>query len=148
MKFTDLKAPGSLISRGDLLAGIDHEGKILKVYSPISGRIAETNGSVSAAPGVVNEDPYENGWIYKIYPSRWIEETETCYMADKAVAWTGSELQRFKDFLAGSVKRYSRMYRWFFFRTAENYATGHSPACLMRSGTISRNHSWIQPAEI
>jgi glycine cleavage system H protein len=107
VKFTDLKAPGSLISRGDLLAGIDHEGKILKVYSPISGRIAETNRSITDTPGVVNEDPYERGWIYKIYPSRWIEETDTCYISDKAVAWTRSELLRFKDFLAGSSKNYT-----------------------------------------
>jgi glycine cleavage system H protein len=107
VKFTDLKSPGSLISRGDLLAGIDHEGKILKVYSPISGRIAETNRSLTDSPGVVNEDPYEKGWIYKIYPSRWIEETDTCYMADKAVEWTVLELQRFKDFLAGSMKKYT-----------------------------------------
>lgn len=107
VKFTDLKAPGSLINRGDLLAGIDHEGKILKVYSPISGRIAETNRSITDTPGVVNEDPYERGWIYKIYPSRWIEETDTCYISDKAVAWTRSELLRFKDFLAGSSKKYT-----------------------------------------
>jgi glycine cleavage system H protein len=90
-----------------LLAGIDHEGKILKVYSPISGRIAETNSSLTETPGVVNEDPYEKGWIYKIYPSRWTEETDTCYMADNAVEWTVLELQRFKDFLAGSMKNYT-----------------------------------------
>ena len=107
VKFTDLKEPGSLISRGDLLVGVDHEGKILKVYSPISGTIADTNRLLTDTPGVVNEDPYEKGWIYKIYPSRWIEETHTCYMADKAVAWTRLELQRFKDFLAGSLTKYT-----------------------------------------
>jgi glycine cleavage system H protein len=107
VKFTDLKAPGSFINKGDLLAGIDQKGKILKVYSPISGRIAATNRFLTDAPEVVNEDPYEKGWMYKIYPSRWIEETEKFYMANEALAWTGRELQRFKDFLAGSSGKYS-----------------------------------------
>jgi glycine cleavage system H protein len=106
IKFTDLKAPGSFINKGDLLAGIDHKGKILKVYSPISGKIADTNRSLAERPGIVNEDPYEKGWIYKIYPSGWIEETDTYYMANEALTWTGMELQRFKDFLAGSVRKY------------------------------------------
>jgi glycine cleavage system H protein len=107
VKFTNLKAPGTFVNKGELLVGIDHNGKILKVYSPISGTVKDTNQLLNVTPSVVNEDPYEKGWICKIQPSNWIEETDTCYMANEALAWTGMELKRFKDFLAGSVKKYS-----------------------------------------
>jgi glycine cleavage system H protein len=107
VKFSNLKAPGSFISKGELLADIDHNGKLLQVYSPISGKVTATNSLISETPSVVNEDPYERGWIYKMTPSSWIEETSNYYMANEALAWTRLELQRFKDFLAGSAKRYN-----------------------------------------
>jgi hypothetical protein len=36
-----------------------------------------------------------------------MEETDTYYMANEALTWTRMELQRFKDFIAGSVKKYN-----------------------------------------
>jgi glycine cleavage system H protein len=107
VKFTGLRAPGSFIRKGELLAGIDHNGKVLQVYSPISGKVTDTNRLLTAAPSAINEDPYEKGWIYKIEPSKWIEETDTCLMANEALEWTRMEFSRFKDFIAGSVTKYS-----------------------------------------
>jgi glycine cleavage system H protein len=107
VRFTGLKEPGSFIEKGEVLAGIDHNGKILRVYSPISGKVMHTNWQLTDDPSVANGDPYEKGWIYKIDPSRWIEETDTYYLANEALTWTRMELQRFKDFLAGSVRKYS-----------------------------------------
>jgi glycine cleavage system H protein len=102
--FTGLKDPGSCIEKGEVLAGIDHNGKILKVYSPISGKITHTNRMLKDNPDAVNSDPYEKGWIYKIEPSGWMEETDKYYLATEAMAWTKAELLRFKDFLAGSLR--------------------------------------------
>jgi glycine cleavage system H protein len=107
VKFTCLKTPGSFISKGELLAGIDQNGKVLQVYSPISGKVTDTNRLLTSAPSVINEDPYGNGWIYKIEPSKWIEETDTYFMANEALEWTRKEFSRFKDFIAGSAKKYS-----------------------------------------
>jgi glycine cleavage system H protein len=107
VKFNNLKEPGSYINKGDLLAEIDHNGKILQVYSPISGTIKDTNRLLAETPGAINDDPFEKGWIYKINPSGWIQETYTYYIANEALTWTRMELQRFKDFIAGSVNNYN-----------------------------------------
>jgi glycine cleavage system H protein len=107
VKFTGLRAPGSFIRKGELLAGIEHNGKELRIYSPITGTVSDTNRLLTSAPAVVNEDPYGKGWIYKIEPSEWIEETNTCLMANEALEWSRVELSRFKDFIAGSVMKYS-----------------------------------------
>ena len=53
------------------------------------------------------EDPYGEGWIYKIKPSNWIAETKSCYFAEEATSWSARELERFKDFLAVSMKNYA-----------------------------------------
>ena len=102
-----LKKAGETIQKGDFLAEIEHGGKSLKIHSPISGEIVENNQSLIANPQQLNDDPYLKGWIYKIKPSRWIAETNSFYLAEEATSWSAREIERFKDFLAASVERYT-----------------------------------------
>lgn len=39
--------------------------------SPIAGEVVETNDAVSATPGLINQDPYGQGWLVKIKPADW-----------------------------------------------------------------------------
>ncbi len=102
-----LKKPGEEVQKGDFIAEIEHEGKSLKIHSPISGEIVENNQLLTENPGLLNEDPYLKGWMYKIKPSRWIAETNSFYLAEEATNWSAKEVERFKDFLASSVKKYT-----------------------------------------
>ena len=107
MKISNLKNAGEMIKKGDLLTEIDQNGKSLRIYSPISGEIMNSNSIIAEDPGILNEDPYEKGWIYNIKPSNWVSETKSCYLADEANGWFRKELDRFKDFLAVSFGKYS-----------------------------------------
>lgn len=108
VEFAHLKNPGETIKKGDLLTEIKQNGKNLKVFSPISGKIKSTNSELNESPEILNDDPYEKGWIYKIVPSNWIAETSSCYLAEEATNWSTKELERFKDFLSGgSMEKYS-----------------------------------------
>ena len=40
-----------------------------KIYSPVSGEITEVNEDVEDEPGLVNDDPYGEGWFIKVSPS-------------------------------------------------------------------------------
>ena len=53
VKFNNHKKPCDFINRGDLLAEIDQKGKLLKIYSPISGKIIDTNQMLNENPGIV-----------------------------------------------------------------------------------------------
>jgi glycine cleavage system H protein len=107
VKFINLKKPGNFINKGEVLADIDQNGKLLQIHSPISGRIMKTNTLLYDNPGVLNEDPYGEGWVYQIKPSEWIEDTSSYYFAEAAVEWARKELERFKDFLAFTLKKHS-----------------------------------------
>jgi glycine cleavage system H protein len=107
VRFHNLKNPGDMIKKGELLTEIDQNGKRLKIFSPVSGRVTGINSMLYETPGILNEDPYGQGWIYKIKPSKWIAETDKYFLAEEAVTWTKNELERFKDFLAGSMVKYS-----------------------------------------
>lgn len=104
---TRVKASGERIKKGDLLAEISHKGKPLRIFAPISGEILEANPVLASNPGLLNEDPYEKGWMYKIRPSSWVSDTSSYFMAEDATQWAVQELERFKDFLAASLGRYS-----------------------------------------
>jgi glycine cleavage system H protein len=36
------------------------------VYSPVSGRVTEVNEKLNGSPQLVNEDPYGDGWLFRL----------------------------------------------------------------------------------
>ena len=106
VKLQRVIASGEKIRKGDFLAEIVQDGKLLKVYSPISGEIVETNTSLLSNPVWLNADPYVRGWLYKIKPISWVADTHSCFLAEDATAWSKQELDRFKDFLSESLGKY------------------------------------------
>jgi glycine cleavage system H protein len=100
VRFSNLRNPGETITKGDLLAEMEHRDKRLRIFSPVSGQITDTNGVLSESPEWLNEDPYGKGWMYKVKPTRWMAETKTYYLAEDATSWLGKELERFRDFLS------------------------------------------------
>lgn len=108
VRISNLKNPGDTIKKGELLSEIKQDGKVLKVYSPISGTILEKNSNLNENPALLNSDPYDKGWIFQIKPSNWVKETNSYYLAEKATEWTKKEFIRFKDFLsAGAMAKFS-----------------------------------------
>ncbi len=106
VKFDFIKSPGDHIKKGEVLTSINHDGKNLRILSPISGQIKKTNAGLSENPGLLQEDPYRLGWVYSIKPTRWKAETNSYYLAEEASYWAKQEMLRFKDFLSVSVAKF------------------------------------------
>ena len=108
LQLSGMKEAGDPIKKGELLAEIEQDGKKLKVFSPISGVVLDTNDMLTENPELLNEDPYNKGWLYQIKPSNWIKDTSSCLLAEKASEWSEKEITRFKDFLSmGAMRKYS-----------------------------------------
>ena len=105
VKFSKMRSPGEMITKGELLTEIKQENRELRIFSPISGMIVDVNNELAGSPELINEDHYGKGWICKIKPSSWSAETSVCLMAEAATKWSEKEVERFKDFLAGSMKK-------------------------------------------
>jgi len=39
------------------------------LYAPVSGKIAKVNENIKEKPNIINEDPYNEGWIVEIKPN-------------------------------------------------------------------------------
>lgn len=62
-------AVGDEVRAGDVLGTIEAVKTVSEIYSPISGRLTEINTGINDVPSIVNQEPYERGWIIKIEPS-------------------------------------------------------------------------------
>ncbi|MBC7742397.1 MAG: glycine cleavage system protein H [Bdellovibrionaceae bacterium] len=48
----------------------------LDIYSPVAGTVIEVNAHVLEESSVIQDDPYEEGWLLRIEPSEEIDEDD------------------------------------------------------------------------
>jgi len=65
--YLDISASvGDEVKQGDSIGTIEAVKTVSEVYSPISGRVLDINTGINDNPSVINQDPYNGGWIIKI----------------------------------------------------------------------------------
>ena len=66
--FVELPNEGDQISKGDTFGGVESTKSVADLYAPLSGEIIEVNELLLDSPEIINEDPYNGGWIIRIRP--------------------------------------------------------------------------------
>lgn len=69
--FASVKATGTTVSAGDEFAALETVKVNLSLPLPIAGTIVEVNPALDTNPEVVNQDPYEHGWLAVIQAAAW-----------------------------------------------------------------------------
>jgi len=64
--FVDLPQVGDNLEQFGKLGEIESVKAFSELFSPVSGSVVEVNGSLTDAPDLINENPYESGWMVKI----------------------------------------------------------------------------------
>lgn len=64
--FVELPDAGKTVAQGDETCSIESSKAASSIYAPVGGTVREGNEELTADPSLVNSDPYEKGWIYKI----------------------------------------------------------------------------------
>ncbi len=62
----ELPEVGDDVAAGDSVCEIESVKAVSDVYSPVAGEIIEINEALEDGPEVVNEDPYGEGWLFKV----------------------------------------------------------------------------------
>ena len=64
--FVELPEVGKQIKQNDNLCVVESVKSVSDIFSPISGEIVEVNKTLEDSPALVNNDPFEGGWIVKL----------------------------------------------------------------------------------
>ena len=64
--FVDLPTADSIVARGDECVVIESVKAASDILAPLDGEIVEVNDALTDNPGLVNEDPLEGGWFFKM----------------------------------------------------------------------------------
>lgn len=67
--FVEVPEVGKTLAKGGAAAVVESVKAASDVYSPIAGEVIAANDALGAAPELVNQDPYGNGWLFKLKPS-------------------------------------------------------------------------------
>ncbi|HHY84033.1 MAG TPA: glycine cleavage system protein GcvH [Verrucomicrobia bacterium] len=64
--FVELPATGRQVKAGEACAVVESVKTASDIYSPVSGEVVEVNRAVVENPALVNTEPYQGGWFYKV----------------------------------------------------------------------------------
>jgi glycine cleavage system H protein len=64
--FFDPPEIGASVSANQSYAEVESVKAVSDVIAPLSGEVTEVNEAVSETPELINEDPYEAGWLIKV----------------------------------------------------------------------------------
>jgi len=64
--FVELPEVGAELGVGSECAVVESVKAASDVYSPVSGEVVEVNELLADAPETINQDAYEEGWIFRV----------------------------------------------------------------------------------
>jgi glycine cleavage system H protein len=71
MVFVEIKPIGTEVRLDDEIAVIETIKVNISLPSPITGKVVEINPEMESSPEVINQDPYENGWLMEMETFDW-----------------------------------------------------------------------------
>jgi len=80
--YVEIETEGEEIDKGEVFGTVEAVKTVSDLFMPISGEVIEVNEELEASPEIVNEDPYEEGWMIKVKVSN-ADELEDLLSPDK-----------------------------------------------------------------
>ena len=64
--YVETPAIGAQIEAGKECAVVESVKAASDIYAPVSGDVVAVNEELSSAPELLNQDPYDKGWMFKV----------------------------------------------------------------------------------
>ncbi len=64
--FVELPEIGDSVEAGESFGTIESVKSVSELYCPVDGKVTKINEALLDSPELVNESPYENGWIIEV----------------------------------------------------------------------------------
>ncbi|TRX55573.1 glycine cleavage system protein GcvH [Fulvivirga sp. M361] len=64
--YVEIETEGEEVEQGDVFGTVEAVKTVSDLLMPITGTVSEFNTELESSPEIVNEDPYEKGWMIKV----------------------------------------------------------------------------------
>ena len=64
--FVDLPAAGTILEAGQEMGSVESVKAASEIYAPVTGEVVEINSDLDATPEIINESPYDGGWMIRV----------------------------------------------------------------------------------
>ncbi len=64
--YVEVETVGDTLDTGEVFGTVEAVKTVSDLFMPVSGEILELNSELEANPELVNESPYEEGWMIKV----------------------------------------------------------------------------------
>jgi glycine cleavage system H protein len=64
--FVQLPKEGETLNKDDTFGVVESVKAVSDLFAPVSGRVIEVNDPIAQAPELLNDDPYNEGWLIKL----------------------------------------------------------------------------------
>jgi len=86
------KPVGSAVEQGKPLCTIESAKWVGPIESPITGEIVEVNLQVRKSPRTIKKEPYGQGWVAVLKPSKIDADVSGLVTGDEALEWFRGEV--------------------------------------------------------
>jgi glycine cleavage system H protein len=88
--YLELPEAGHVFNANEEFGTVESVKAVSELYTPISGEVVEVNKGAIAEPGIVNDDPFGDGWLLRIKLST-DEEVSTLMSAEQYAEYVRTE---------------------------------------------------------
>lgn len=64
--YVDLPPVGTPVTAGEAIGELESTKSVSEMYAPVAGTVVAINEALAENPQLLNEDPYEEGWLIEI----------------------------------------------------------------------------------
>jgi glycine cleavage system H protein len=64
--YVELPAPGAVLGQGEVFGTVESVKAVSELFLPVSGTVTAINPRLADAPELVNQSPYDEGWMIEI----------------------------------------------------------------------------------
>jgi glycine cleavage system H protein len=94
--YVELPNAGRQVEQGKPCGSMESGKWVGRIYAPVSGKVESSNQELEETPELINESPYEKGWICKVIPSNLQEELKNLMRGDSLKEFIKTEIERVK----------------------------------------------------
>jgi len=93
--YVQLPDEGKTLTAGKKFAKVESGKWLGKVYAPVNGELAAVNEELETNPGLINDDCYGKGWMYKIKPEDKNELDNLIRGPEAVEKWILADIERY-----------------------------------------------------